>query len=169
MRVKNENIQHSTFNVQRSRRRRSAFSLIEVVIAVAIFATAATVLMSTFVNALLARESAVSNDLVNADIRAVRMQLLLEPDIEAAEDGDEYETLNSGEASWQAIIQPTNVVDLFRVEFSIQFSEPPEGQAAEYLETLYLLRPTWSESEDRSSLLQDKREALEDIRGDYNF
>ena len=125
---------------------------------------AATVLMSAFVNALLARESASSNDLINADIRAVRMQLLLEPDIEAAEDGDEYETLNSGEASGEASIEPTDVVDLFRVQFSIRFSEPPEGHAAEYSETLYLLRPTWSEGDERSDLLQDKREALEESR-----
>jgi hypothetical protein len=136
---------------------------------VAIFAMAATALMSAFVNALLARESAVSNDQLHADIRAVRMQLLLEPDIEAAEDGDEYETLHSGEASWEATIEPTDVVDLFRVQLNIRFSEPPEEQAADHVETLYLLRPTWSQSDERSDLLQDKREALEDIRRDYRF
>lgn len=163
------NVQRSTFNFQCSRHRRAAFSLIEVVIAVAIFAMAATALMSAFVNALLARESAVSNDQLHADIRAVRMQLLLEPDIEAAEDGDDYETLHSGEASWEATIEPTQVVDLFRVQLNMRFSEPPEGQAADHVETLYLLRPTWSESDERSDLLQDKREALEDIRGDYRF
>lgn len=165
-----KNIPHSPLPTHHSSRRRvAAFSLIEVVIAVAIFAMAATVLMSAFVNALLARESAASNDLINADIRAVRLQLLLEPDIEAAEDGDEYETLNSGEASWETGIEPTNVVDLFKVAFRIRFSEPPEGQAADYTETLYLLRPTWSEGNERSKLLQDKREALEDTRGDYRF
>lgn len=152
-----------------SRRRLAAFSLIEVVIAVAIFAMAATVLISAFVNALLARERGVSNDLLNADIRAVRMQLLLEPNIEDAEDGDEYETLNSGEASWEAQIEPTNVVDLFKVQFNIRFSEPLEGLPGDYLETLYLLRPTWSEADERSELLQDKREALEDTRGGFNF
>ncbi len=164
---------HPTFNVQRStfnsRHRRVAFSLIEVVIAVAIFGMAATVLMSAFVNALLARERGVSLDLLNTDIRAVRMQLLLEPNLKDAEDGDEYETLNSGEASWKAIIEPTNVIDLFQVQLHINFSEPPENFPAEYVETLYLLRPTWSESDERSDLLQEKREALEDIRGDYKF
>lgn len=160
------NVQRSTLNSQRTR---AGFSLIEVVIAVAIFAMAASALMSAFVNALLARESAVNNDQLHADIRAVRMQLLLEPDIEAAEDGDEYQTLHSGEAVWETLIEPTNVVDLFRVQLNIRFGEPPEGQAAEYAETLYLLRPTWSESDERSDLLQDKREALEDTRGDYRF
>lgn len=147
----------------------NGFSLIEVVIAVAVFAMAASVLTSAFANALLARERSASNDLLNADIRAVRMQLLLEADLDAAEDGEEMETLNSGEASWEAKIEPTNIIDLFRVQFSIKFSEPPEDLPAEYTETLYLLRPTWSDSSERSDLLQDKRDALEDSRGDLDF
>ena len=65
---------------------RSGFSLIEVVVALALFAMAAVVLSDTFVNALLARERSVSNDTYNRDIRAVRMQLLLEPDREEAEE-----------------------------------------------------------------------------------
>ncbi|MFT5837181.1 MAG: prepilin-type N-terminal cleavage/methylation domain-containing protein [Candidatus Azotimanducaceae bacterium] len=155
----------STFNP----RCLKAFSLIEVVIAVAIFGMAATVLMSAFVSALLARERGVSIDLLNADIRAVRMQLLLEPNLDDAEDGDEYETLNSGEASWQAMIEPTNVVDLFQVQLSINFSESLEDLPTEHVETLYLLRPTWSESGERSDLLQEKREALKDTRSNYDF
>ncbi|WPJ94668.1 type II secretion system protein [Coraliomargarita algicola] len=150
-----------------SHQRRAAFTLVEVLIAVAIFAMTSSVLMSAFVNALLARESAANYDLLNADIRAVRMQLLLEPNLEDAEDGDEYETLNCGEASWQAQITPTNVVDLFQVQFNIRFSQPPEGLPADYSEMLYLLRPTWSESDERSELLQDKREALQDSRGGF--
>lgn len=146
-----------------------AFSLIEVVIAVAIFGMAAAVLMSAFTNALLARERGVSNDQLNADIRAVRMQLLLEPELEAAEDGDTYETLSNGLATWETRIEPTNVVDLFRVELRMDFSEPLEGLPAEYTETLFLLRPTWSESDERSDLLQDKREELESWRGRLNF
>jgi general secretion pathway protein I len=151
------------------RRRVAAFTLLEVLIAVAIFAMSASVLMSAFVNALLSRESAVKYDRLNADICAVRMQLLLEPNLEDAEDGDEYETVHSGEASWEAQVVPTKVVDLFQVELSMRFSEPPEGLVADYTETLYLLRPTWSESDERSDLLQDKREALEDTRRDFNF
>ncbi|MBL6829680.1 MAG: type II secretion system protein [Puniceicoccaceae bacterium] len=159
-----------TVKAQYSNRRRvTAFTLVEVLIAVAIFGMAASVLMSAFVNALLSRESAAKYDLLNADIRAVRMQLLLEPKLEDAEDGNEYETVHSGEASWGAQVEPTDVVDLFQVGLSIHFSEPPEGLVADYSETLYLLRPTWSESDERSELLQDKREALEDTRRDFNF
>ena len=146
---------------------RSGFSLIEVVIALAIFAMAATVLTDTFVNALLAREKNIGNDEYNRDIRAVRMQLLLEPNREDAEAGGTYETFGNGAAEWEAEIEPTNVVDLFQVAFRIKFSEPQENQQASYEETLYLLRPTWSESDERSDLLQEKKDALENSR-DFN-
>jgi prepilin-type N-terminal cleavage/methylation domain-containing protein len=141
-----------------------AFTLIEVLIALTVFAMAATYLTSTFVNALTARERSVSDDLLHADIRAVRMQLLLEPNLEDAEDGGEYPTLNHGEASWQALIEPTEIVDLFEVELTINFSQPPEDGPDSYQEKLYLLRPTWSEGDERSDLLDEKRQDLESSR-----
>lgn len=138
----------------------SGFSMIEVVIALAVFAMAAVVLTDTFVNALLARERGVSNDARNRDIQAVRMQLLLEPNRDDAEEGDTYETLGNGPAHWESVIELTNVVDLFQVQLSIEFQDPQDGQEAAYQETLYLLRPTWSESDERSNLLQEKKDAL---------
>ncbi|MFO8027969.1 MAG: type II secretion system protein [Opitutales bacterium] len=148
---------------------RAAFTLIEVLIALTVFAMASTYLMSTFVNALSARERSVSDDVLHADIRAVRMQLLLEPNIEDAEDGGDYPTLNHGEARWQALIEPTGIVDLFEVELSMEFTEPPEDGPDRYLETLYLLRPTWSEADERSDLLEDKRRELERSRDFSRF
>ncbi len=148
---------------------RSGFSLIEVVVALALFAMAAVVLSDAFVNALLAREKGVSNDTRNRDIRAVRMQLLLEPNREEAEDGGTYETLGNGSANWRAEIEPTNVIDLFQVQLLIDFQEPQDDQEASYQETLYLLRPTWSESDERSDLLQEKKSALLDRRNFDRF
>lgn len=140
------------------------FSLIEVVVALALFAMAAVVLNSSFVNALLARERGLSNDRLHADIQAVRLQLLLEPNLEDAEDGGRYETLNSGTANWEASVEPTNLIDLFHVQLQIEFSDPQDDQAATHTESLYLLRPTWSESDERSELLQDKKDELENSR-----
>ena len=148
----------------RSRRKSSAFTLIEVVIAVALFAMASIILTSTFVNALQLRDRVTSNDIRDADIRAVRLQLLLEPNRDDAEDGDRIETLKNGEASWRAQIEPTEIIDLFSVRFEIEFQDPQGGQLATYSELLYLLRPTWSEADERSTLLQEKKEAIDDIR-----
>jgi len=59
------------------------------------------------------------------------------------------------------------VVDLFLVELAIEFMDPQQDQQTSYQETLYLLRPTWSESDERSQLLEDKRADLKNSR-DFN-
>ncbi len=140
---------------------RDGFTLIEVVVALALFASASIGLTMAFTSILTVREHGVQNDRLDADLRAIRQQLLLEPDLEAAEEGNTLETLSSGEAQWSAEIEPTEVVDLFAVQFYVELSDPPEGSPDRYSETLYLLRPTWSEKDERDELLADKREALQ--------
>lgn len=141
-----------------------AFSLIEVLIALAVFSMAATYLMATFVNALEARQRGLAPAHLEEDVQSVRLQLLLEPKREDAEEGRSYETLHQGEARWRTNIEATNVVDLFKVQLEIEFSEPIHEDAKVYTEELYLLRPTWSESDERTELLADKKEALLDSR-----
>ena len=147
----------------------SGFSLIEVVVAVALFAMAATVLTSSFVNALLARERAAANDRYAADLTIARRQLLLEPNREDAIDGGFVPTPHNGEARWSAEIRPTNVVDLFRTVLTVEFDAPMEDRPAVHRESLLLLRPTWSESDERDALLEDKAEALRDRRDFRRF
>lgn len=142
----------------------AGFTLIEVVIAVALFAMAATVLSSSFVNALLVREHSVSQQTLALDLAAVRKQLLLEPELAAAEEGADCITLNHGAARWHAEIETTDIVDLFQVELFIEFTDSEAAQGASHQATLYLLRPTWSKAEERSELLDEKRTALNDTR-----
>ena len=52
----------------------------------------------------------------------------------------------------------------FQVQLRIEFQKPQEDQEALYQEKLYLLRPTWSESDERSNLLQEKKDALANSR-----
>lgn len=137
----------------------AGFTLIEVLIAVALFAMAASVLSSSFVNALLLDERGRSQQLQNIDQANVRMQLLLEPSRQAAQDGASCETLYNGRAKWYAEIEATDVVDLFRVQLHVDFLSPGKGQTEQYSESLYLLRPTWSDAGDRSTLLQKKRDS----------
>lgn len=138
--------------------------MIEALLALAVFSSAAVVLTATFIATLELRDRARNDDLVHADIQTARLQLLLEPNRDDAEDGGRIETLSSGEVDWFAEIEPTNVVDLFTVRFTVEFAEPPEDQPRTHRETLHLLRPTWSESDERSTLLEDKKSELENHR-----
>ncbi|MEC8329638.1 MAG: hypothetical protein VXZ45_00720, partial [Verrucomicrobiota bacterium] len=61
-------------------------------------------------------------------------------------------------------IEESQIIDLFKVMFEINFSDPIEGTDENYLESLYLLRPTWSKSDERSDLLVTKRQELMNSR-----
>lgn len=145
------------------------FSLIEVLIALALFAIASNIIGSAFINALLSRERNNDNSYRDIAVQTARKQLLLEKNIDDAEDGGSIETLELGEVDWYAEIIPTDMVDLFEVNLFIEFFDLKDDQSTNYNETLLLLRPTWSESDERSSLLQDKKEDLLDIRASELF
>ena len=145
------------------------FSLIEVLIELALFAIASNIIGSAFINALLSRERNNDNSYRDIAVQTARKQLLLEKNIDDAEDGGSVETLELGEVDWYAEIIPTDMVDLFEVNLFIEFFYVKDDQSSNYNETLLLLRPTWSESDERSSLLQDKKEDLLDIRASELF
>jgi prepilin-type N-terminal cleavage/methylation domain-containing protein len=150
-------------------KRRQGFSLIEVLIALALFAICSNLIASAFINALLARERDPSSTYQDIAINTVRRQLLLEKNIDDAEEGGTLTLLEKGEASWTTEIYPTDIIDLFECRFDIEFFESDNPNQDTYSETLYLLRPTWSESDERSSLLQEKKDALLDQRSFESF
>ncbi|NDV62506.1 prepilin-type N-terminal cleavage/methylation domain-containing protein [Puniceicoccales bacterium CK1056] len=139
----------------------SGFSLIEAVIAIAIAGIAFFMLTETFFNVLLTLEKLESESDYQKDVRFVRSQIIQIADPDEVEDGGEISTLNLGEAEWSAEIEPTETVDLFQLLLEIEF-ENPDGEPIPYSERLYLLRPTWGDSFERSALLDDIRRNIED-------
>lgn len=146
-----------------------AFSLVEVLIALALFAIASNVISSAFINALLSRER--NNEILYRDlaIQTARKQVLLQTNLQDAEDGGKVETLELGEVDWYAEITPTEIVDLFEVHLYVEFFDLEDTRLSDFDETLFLLRPTWSESDERSKLLAEKKEALLDLRSSELF
>lgn len=145
------------------------FSLIEVLIALALFAICSNLIASAFINALLARERNPSSTYRDIAITTVRQQLLLEKNLEDAEEGGTLTLLETGEASWTAEIFPTDIIDLFECRLDIELLESDTPEQATYSETLYLLRPTWSKADERSNLLQEKKDTLIDQRTFESF
>jgi len=155
--------------VRATEHRRSAFSLIEAVIAIAIAGTAFFVLTETFFNVLLTLEDLESEADYQKDIRFVRSQVIRIPDPDEVEEGGTITTLDLGEAEWEADIEPTDIVDLYELQLRITF-ENPEEEPFQHEEVLYLLRPTWLEdSLDRSDLKADVQRAIEDKARDRDW
>ena len=148
---------------------RKGFTLIEVLVALAILGVGAFALTFAFGNAVIGLHRQQDNGHWVSDLQFVRRQVLLAKDMDALEEGDEIDTLSSGVIAWQATeIEMAEVIDLFRVVLEYEIEDAPEGFQF-HTEILYLLRPNWSGGEfagDRQELLQDKRDNMRRSRQD---
>jgi general secretion pathway protein I len=156
--------------VRRGRRRsRSAgFTLIEVIVALALFALAATVLAAAYVNVLNAMESVKGDQAFEQEVALVRSQVLLEPDRDKVEEGGDVPTAGLGDATWRATVTPSETIaDLFLVELEITFPPPESASGGEervVKQALWLLRPQWSEPTERDALRAESRKRLQEIK-----
>ena len=151
--------------IHRSRAGGRGFTLIEVLVALAIFALAAVVLGATYVNLLRTQAALRERDGSGSDIDWAREPLLLEPDRQAAERGGDVVLPDGRQATWRATIEPTEVSDLFDVV--LELDAPPAeggGDLVKSRATLRLLRPTWSTEAERAELRRKAADRLKRAR-----
>lgn len=145
--------------------RGAAFTLLEVLVALAVFALAAVMLASAYLNVLNAYASANRTALRDDNVRFARAFLLAEPDRRKAEEGDSFEGTGGVRVAWRATIEPTSTADLFHVEFVCEVNEPNSTERRPAVtEQFMLLRPTWSEGIDTAKLRADAKERILELR-----
>jgi general secretion pathway protein I len=145
--------------------KRRAFTLIEVLVSLAIFAVAAVSLGAAYSNVLLSR-IAMKQDEQRLDDRArCRAALLETPGFEDVEAGGEIHLPGGRTARWEGKIEATSVSDLFAVQLTAEIEAADGGEAEEFAETRMLLRPTWSIPSDRQKIRDEARQRLEKERG----
>lgn len=148
---------------------KSAFSLLEVVVAVAIAGIAFFALTQTFFNILLTLDDLESESDIQKDIRFVRRQVIQIQERETLEEGGEVATLDLGTAEWTIELEETTVVDLFRMDLMVEFENPEGDEPINYNELLFLLRPTWSDPIDSSEILAEAKDRIEEQARDRDW
>ncbi len=145
------------------RSRCSGFSLLEVMIALAIFALAAVVLGGAYLNVLQGYELSNRALLRNENLRFAREALLIESDLEVVEKGGEFDAGNNARVRWKAKVEPTETPDVFEVVFDCEVNSPELRQPERTTEVFRLLRPTWSKADEREKLRMETRERITKI------
>jgi general secretion pathway protein I len=147
--------------MKRGLAKRGGFTLVEVLVALAIFSLAAVVLGASYVNLIQLHAALRARDVNEDDVRWVRAALLAEPDRALAERGGDVILPDGRSAQWRATITPTGVSDLFDVV--LEAEAPPPGGSGESVRstaTLRLLRPTWSTEAERNLVEQRAQQRL---------
>ncbi len=143
----------------------AAFTLVEVLVALAIFAIATVVLGSAYVNVLQSYESIRRDQIADAETEFVFSRILTEEIREEFEAGGTIETLHAGNFNWGAHLESTGVADLFRAEVRVTPPGRTEGgRPREVTRSFILFRPGWQEPDERERLREETRQRLEEQR-----
>lgn len=145
--------------------RTRAFTMVEVLVSMAIFAMAAIVLGAAYVNVLNGYAAANRAGEVNQELRFARAQLMALADRDEAEEGAEFETADGGRVAWRALIEQTDLPDLYLVHFTAELTESAGGKTRVVEEEFRLLRPTWTEGTDAETLRTDLRDRILEYQG----
>lgn len=141
--------------------KRRGFTLVEVLVSLAIFGLAAVALASAYTNVLLARQAMQRLDIEDDGFTRSRAALLETAGLEDAKQGGDIDLPNGQTATWRCDIEPTSVSDLFSVTLEVESASSTSTENdIKRAETFYLLRPSWSLSSDRAKLLAAARERL---------
>ncbi len=142
------------------------FSLIEVLVALAIFALAAVGLGAAYTNVLLGRQALKLYDVGAEDRARCRAALLETVDFADLENGGVVNLPDGRTANWKGQAEPTEVSDLFSVTLSIEMQREAGGEFVPMKdETRLLLRPTWSTASDRKIIRDAAKARLLKERG----
>jgi general secretion pathway protein I len=139
----------------------AGFTLIEVLMALVIFAFCATILAATYLNVLNSYDIVARGNAVDTDLAYARSIVLAEPDITKLEKGGEFNTADSRQVRWSVEIVPTSVADLFTVNFTCELADSGAAETRKITENFTVLRPTWSiDPSARSKLKQDAKNRI---------
>ena len=142
------------------------FTLLEVLIALCIFAMAAVVLGSAYMNILNSYEVVARGTVVNEDFAFARQQVLNEPDRKKLEQGGEFETAGGRHARWSVEIETSTVADVYKVTFTCEITDPARTEPDKQVQTFMLLRPTWVvDIAERSKLKEDAKTRIMELQG----
>jgi general secretion pathway protein I len=137
-----------------------AFTLVEVLVSLAIFALAAIALSAAYLNVLGAYQGIRQRQQGDEDWKMLRTQVLTEPDRAVLERGGNQSLPDGQMLVWSVRIEPTTIADLFAVTVRME-KTAAAGSVQE--RSFQLLRPAWSEPGDRDRLRAATAERWKEI------
>lgn len=139
---------------------RRGFTLIEVLVSLAIFALAAVVLSVAYLNVLGSYRALGAHQQAEEGWKLLRAIVLTEPEREKVETGGRVPLPDGRSLAWTATIEPTDVADLFRLTLEAETPATGGDEAWQHRQVIHVLRPAWSDPGARDQLREKTRQRL---------
>lgn len=136
------------------------FTLIEVLVSLAIFALAAVVLSAAYLNIIGSYRTLSTRHQGEEDWKLLRATVLTEADKEKVGQGGRIALADGRQLNWTAEIEPTEIADLFRLTLEAETTPETGGEPRQRRQVLHLLRPSWSEPGERDRLREITRQRI---------
>jgi prepilin-type N-terminal cleavage/methylation domain-containing protein len=136
------------------------FTLVEVLISLAIFALGSIVLAVAYLNVLGGYQSVAKRQQSEEEWKLVRAIVLSEADREKVEAGGQLQLPDNSNVHWKATIEDTTVADLFAVTVRSEPEITSGNEARAREQRIFLLRPRWSDPVERNRLRAESQERL---------
>jgi general secretion pathway protein I len=145
----------------------TAFTLVEVMVALAIFGMAVVVLGAAYINVLNGYDAIRKDQVREEELAFVFARIMAHQVREDFEAGGTIDTLHAGRFSWIARLERTGVADLFDAEITVTLPEREVGgRRGELTKRALIYRPGWEDAAERDRLRLETRERLEDSRNE---
>lgn len=138
-------------------RHRSGFTLLEVLLATALFALSSTALVQVVLNTLSALNAQPrwSSDAV--DLAFVIDQIEAIDTRSRLEEGGTLTSPSGQVVHWSASSEPTDIIDLHAIQLRLEWQPSEEHPSREDRKKLYWYRPWLSEPSERAARIQAKK------------
>jgi len=133
-------------------------------VALMIFGLTAVVMGGAYLNVLNSYEAAQRSNKNDGEVSFARSQLLAIADLQTAQTGAEFDD-GDRHVKWTSEIEPTTTTDLFTVTFTCVISDPSASGPRTVVETFMLMRPTWSDPTERTTLRQNAATRIALVQG----
>lgn len=148
-----------TRGIRFSVRTHAGFSLVEAVLALALFAMAAVAISQISYNCLRPLALEDKNALADIVMDYCADSILAVTDYDALDDGIDVDAPDGESYRVYGYAEPTEVIDLFELEIVAQ------GAGKELRTKTFVIRPGWYEQTQlRDDMLRDRKDFLEDKR-----
>lgn len=130
------------------------FTLIELTVALALFAIATVIISQSFLGGMLSLEAFKYNNPEEDALRNVYNQILTLENRSDLQNGGTIKTPNLGTAKWTAEITFTPTLELYKVNIHVSFDTSPKT----FQETFYTHTLNWAERGERSEFLSTHKD-----------